>query len=75
MAKYKFVGDPRYDGEGPDVISCHGMTFPKGIAVDVEDAAIVAKLDANSHFELAKAAGPGRPRKVANDASNDEAVK
>lgn len=55
MPKYKFVGDPRHGGDGPDVISMLGMTFVKDEAVEVGNKDIAAKLAANSHFVAAEA--------------------
>lgn len=47
----KFIGDPRHDGHGPNVISFHGVDFPKGVWVDEIPEALFGKLTENSHFE------------------------
>lgn len=65
---WRFIGDAA--GDGPDVLVFRGIAFPKGEAVAVDDAAIVAKLTGNWHFDpVPEDAAPeprkrGRPRKV-----------
>ena len=51
MKSITFIGDPR-DGDGPQIISMWGMMFEKGRAEMCDDAAIVAKAEGNSHFEV-----------------------
>ena len=47
--QFRFIGDA--DGDGPEVLTAFGLSFPKGQPVEVTDAAIQAKLEGNSHFE------------------------
>ena len=65
---YKYVGDPRLDGDGPRSITLYGLTFIKGgEAITVKDKAVAGKLSNNSHFQAVKR-GPGRPQNfVAQD--------
>jgi hypothetical protein len=51
--RFRFIGDPRHDGDGPDVLRAHGYAFPKGEAVEVTDEAVAARLAKSSHFERA----------------------
>lgn len=48
--KAKFIGDPRDGFSGPEVMSMHGVLFPKGEMVQVH-AAVFRKLSMHSHFE------------------------
>jgi len=45
-----FIGDPRYDGDGPKVLTLHGVAFPKNEWVDPVPSALEGKLAGNSHF-------------------------
>lgn len=57
-AHFRFVGDPRHDGHGPDNVSVLGHTFVKnGEPTEVSDETAIRKLRGNSHFaELRKVA-------------------
>ncbi len=50
---FRYVGDPRNDGEGPDQVTIWGVTFPKGGDVTVTDEWLAERLAGNSHFEAA----------------------
>ena len=58
------------EGAGPDFTVWHGIKFPKGDAVDVTNAQIIAKAKINSFFKVEGT--PGRPRKVSDDDKNAE---
>lgn len=68
MPKFTYLGDQ-------EAVTPWGIEFPQGVAVSVEDEAIVAKLRGNNHFAevvdgvevIAQPARrkPGRPRKDA----------
>lgn len=70
---YKYVGDPRHNGHGPEVLNLYGHRFVKGEPVKIDDvvigavkvskAKIEAKLAGNSHF----AEVDGRGVKVKKD--------
>ncbi|CAN7308755.1 hypothetical protein LJR164_001629 [Phenylobacterium sp. LjRoot164] len=49
--KARFVGDPRRNGEGPDVMHLYGVDFPKGEWVGDLPRVLEAKLPGNNHFE------------------------
>ena len=54
--QFKFIGNPatsqgkKIDAAGGP-ITAHGIVFPAGKFIDVEDENIIAKLEGNSHFE------------------------
>ena len=48
--KAMFIGDPRNDGDGPKVLTLHGVAFPKNEWVDPVPSALEGKLAGNSHF-------------------------
>jgi hypothetical protein len=50
MASFRFTGDPRHGGEGPDDITLLGHRFDRRHATDVSDAGVIAKLAGNPHF-------------------------
>jgi hypothetical protein len=50
MASFRFIGDPRHGGEGPDDITLHGHRFDRRHATAVADARVIAKLAGNPHF-------------------------
>jgi hypothetical protein len=50
MASFRFIGDPRHGGQGPDNITLLGHRFNRQHATDVSDAGTIAKLAGNSHF-------------------------
>lgn len=49
--KARFIGDPRHDGEGPEVVTLLGLSFVKGewTPVPGKAAAVLAK---HTHFEI-----------------------
>lgn len=49
MIRYAFTGDPMRGGDGPAVITWHGVTFPKGVPVEVS-ADVAAILDRHNHW-------------------------
>jgi hypothetical protein len=56
MATFAFIGDPRHNGQGPqgegsEVMTAFGLSFPQGESVEVEDEATARKLRGNSHFK------------------------
>lgn len=69
--KFVFCGDPNSPNEALETKEAFGLVFEPGEAVEVEDPAIIAKLQGNSHFaEEGKAPErkkPGRPRKSTLD--------
>lgn len=60
MKLITYHGDPANGGEGPPFVHLWDITFPKGEAVEVEDAFAIAKASANSHFKVR--GKPGRRR-------------
>lgn len=71
MAHITFSGDPRAPGTDPAGLVMHGISFPFGQAVEVADAAIVAKLRSHSHFTVEGEAAepteaPAKPSKADN---------
>lgn len=50
MARFLFVGDPKHEGDGPNVIDLFGLSFNRLRPTEVADAAVIKKLDTNSHF-------------------------
>ena len=49
---FKFIGDPRNKGDGPDVLRMYGHRFDKnGDPVDVTDPVFIGKLEGNRHFK------------------------
>lgn len=53
--KFKFNGE---GNEDPEEIELFGYKFPEGEWVEVSEPAAIKKLQANSHFEAAKAKKP-----------------
>lgn len=60
MSYFRFIGDQReredkngnsLKGDGPDTITLCGVTFEKGVPIEVKDEAVAKKLRGNSHFE------------------------
>ena len=47
MRTFKYIGDK-------DQITPFDMVFPKDTGVDVEDEAVIRKLEGNNHFEEVK---------------------
>ena len=58
MPAFRFTGDPRHGGEGPEAITLFGLTFGRAAATEVTDAAVVRKLAANPHFARHEGAQP-----------------
>lgn len=52
--KFRYIGDPKRQGDGPQSVSFRGYTFPKGQPVEVDDAKAIEQLTGNSHFEQVK---------------------
>lgn len=52
MAQITFTGDPLAPGTDPASIELDGVSFPFGVAVDVSDEALAAKLARHSHFRV-----------------------
>jgi hypothetical protein len=61
MTAFKFVGDPRHQGEGPDAVTVFAKTFGRTHGTEVTDAIAIRKLQGHTHFEAV--APPERPRK------------
>lgn len=56
MPRYRFIGDPLDSFDGPDRFEWMGVEFSRDEWADVSDPSIIAKLDANSHYEREKGA-------------------
>lgn len=67
MARFRFIGDPERDGEGPDSMTWLGITFPRGEAIDVPDEA-VSRLQGHSHFEQTDGESTGQPAQERTEA-------
>ena len=67
MRKFKYVGDPRYRGEGPKTVTVYGVTFPKGETVGIHDPVLIAKCENNNHFVEVKAGRPAKGAQVTDD--------
>jgi hypothetical protein len=63
MPAFRFIGDPRHSGEGPEKITLFGLTFGRTTATEVLDATAARKLAANPHF--AKTEGGAKTECVA----------
>jgi hypothetical protein len=59
--KFRFIGDPNHNGDGPGRIEKWGHSFNRVDWTEVEDETIIAKLKKHSHFEASKG---GRPKRV-----------
>ena len=46
-----FIGDPE-TGDGPEVTTLWGQTFPKGEAVEVDDEKVISMAQNNKHFTV-----------------------
>jgi hypothetical protein len=55
MALFRFIGDPRHDGNGAERIEAFGLSFERVHATEVADARVIAKLAGNSHFMAVEA--------------------
>ena len=62
MAWFKYIGDPRHDGEGRPRIALFGHRFERGAAVEVTDAVTIAKLAGNPHFAVVDGAATAKAR-------------
>lgn len=77
MTKYRYIGDSRNDGDGPDTSTTYGVTFIKhGEAMEVP-AEFEGKFAGNWHFEKIDVdqpakRGPGRPKKIAAEDTTTE---
>jgi hypothetical protein len=61
MTLFRFIGDPRQDGQGADRIEAFGLSFDRVNATAVADAHVIAKLEGNPHFVAVEAeAAPAR---------------
>lgn len=61
MSQFRFIGDPRANGHGPDAQELYGLTFFRDCWTDVPDE-LVERASRHSHLEAA-------PKKKA-DAAN-----
>lgn len=61
--QFRFIGDPRHNGDGPDPMRVFGYVFPKGEPVEVSDPHAIRKLSANNHFEALYPAPVERKRR------------
>jgi hypothetical protein len=52
MVWFRFIGDPRHNGQGADRIEAFGLSFNRAHATQVMDAHAIAKLEGNSHFAV-----------------------
>ncbi len=66
MAQVTFSGDPRNPGTDPAKLVMHGVMFPLGKPVEIEDEAVVAKFRSHSHFTVEGEAPvePAKPSKA-----------
>jgi hypothetical protein len=51
MARFRFIGDPRDNFSGPDVMEYELYTFPRDVWVTIKDPRLIAKLSGHSHYE------------------------
>jgi hypothetical protein len=51
--KFRWIGDPRNNFDGPDIIEKFDHVFTRTDWTDVEDKSVIAKLIGHSHFESA----------------------
>jgi hypothetical protein len=59
MPKVTFTGDPKAPGFDPEFVEMHGIIFPYGQPVEVEDA-VANKLSNHSHFSTGAGNAPPR---------------
>lgn len=52
MTKITFSGDPRAPGTDPATCEFGGIVFPLNEAVEVTDAALIARLSTHNHFTV-----------------------
>jgi outer membrane biosynthesis protein TonB len=65
MAKVTWLGEDTATTPGPSFNTWNGIKFPKGKAVEVTDAHMLAKAKANRFYKVAEQAAP-KPEKVAD---------
>lgn len=51
MAKFRFIGDPKANGHGPENQELFGVTFYRDEWTDVEGEALIARCERHSHLE------------------------
>jgi hypothetical protein len=51
MPRFKFIGDPRDNYSGPEVLRMFGRDFPRDKWVEVEEGEFCEKLESHSHFD------------------------
>ena len=68
MTRFRYIGDPRHDGDGPEIFEMFGYTFVKGGVGVVVEGEAARKLAANNHFEAVKR---GRKPKAQTDGDTD----
>lgn len=51
MPKFKFIGDPKDNYSGPEVLEVFGMKFPRDKWVEVPEGKECEKLSNHSHFD------------------------
>lgn len=61
--KARFIGDPRHNGDGPEQITCFGLSFIKGEWRDVGEEEL-PRLIGHSHFEIKEAASEPVPERI-----------
>lgn len=82
--RFRFVGDPRNNGDGPDEFEKFGHVFSRDSWTDVDDPFVIGKMLNNPHFEVASDGSPiddipkrkggwpkGRPRKPKIEGNED----
>ena len=82
--RVRFIGDPRDNFSGPDVLEMFSMKFPRDQWVNVEEGPFAVKLRRHSHFEVdddmiasdGSAIEPVKPTRLRDipDARRDELV-
>lgn len=72
MAKVIWLGEDEPGVAGPSFTTCFGMKFPKGEAVEVSDKDAIARARRNKFFDVSN--GPGRPKIVETNSSDDPAA-
>jgi hypothetical protein len=69
MPRFKFIGDPRDNFSGPEVLRMFGRDFPRDKWVDVDEGEICEKLESHTHFDadFAKELEAAPVREIAPD--------
>lgn len=52
MAKIVWLGEPEADNEGPRQNIWNGITFPRGVEVDIDNAQMIAKARKNPSYSV-----------------------